>query len=63
MIGIGSKRNYIDLHALSLNTTYPPRPVPNSIADLDIVMDHCDFSQRKVCKLSFFAIVDLFNIL
>ncbi|KAI6162101.1 hypothetical protein EDD17DRAFT_1508393 [Pisolithus thermaeus] len=31
---------------------YPPRPVPGSVADLDSVMDHCDFSQnKKFCRV------------
>ena len=30
------------------NVAYPPRPVPGSAADLDIVMDNCDFSENKV---------------
>ncbi|KAJ7038308.1 glycosyltransferase family 32 protein [Mycena alexandri] len=32
------------------NVAYPPRPVPGSIADLDIVMEHCDFSEKKYVR-------------
>lgn len=43
--GIGPKRIYLDIQS---QQAYPPRPVPGSIADLDIVMQHCDFSEHKV---------------
>jgi WD repeat and SOF domain-containing protein 1 len=43
----GPKRVYLDIQSLPRNVAYPPRPVPGSIADLDIVMEHCDFSQSK----------------
>ena len=46
--GIGSKRVYLDIQARPPNVAYPPRPVPGSVIDLDIVMDHCDFSHNKV---------------
>lgn len=46
--GIGSKRVYLDIQAQPPNVAYPPRPVPGSVADLDIVMDNCDFSENKV---------------
>lgn len=46
--GIGSRRVYLDIRASPPNVAYPPRPVPGSVADLDIVMDHCDFSHGKV---------------
>lgn len=36
------------------NLAYPPRPVPGSVADLDVIMDHCDFSQGKVSILLLF---------
>lgn len=46
--GTGSKRVYLDIQSRPPNLAYPPRPVPGSIADLDIVMDHCDFTYGKV---------------
>ncbi|CAL1695281.1 unnamed protein product [Somion occarium] len=49
-LGIGSKRVYLDLQSQPPNVAYPPRPVPGSIADMDVVMDHCDFSQDKYVR-------------
>lgn len=49
--GIGSKRIYLDIQSAPENVAYPPRPVPGSVADLDIVMDHCDFTEKKVRSL------------
>ena len=51
--GIGSKRVYLDIQSQPPNIAYPPRPVPGSIADMDIIMKHCDFSQNKVCHFFF----------
>ena len=53
--GIGSKRVYLDIQARPPNVAYPPRPVPGSVADLDVVMEHCDFSQNKVCLIFFLS--------
>ena len=47
--GVGPKRVYLDIQSQPPNIAYPPRPVPGSIADMDIIMKHCDFSQNKVC--------------
>ena len=46
--GTGAKRIYLDIQSSPENIAYPPRPVPGSVADLDVVMDHCDFSEKKV---------------
>ncbi len=46
--GTGPKRAYLDIQSRPPNIAYPPRPVPGSIADMDIIMKHCDFSQNKV---------------
>lgn len=46
--GVGQRRIYLDIQSRPPNVAYPPRPVPGSIADLDIVMEHCDFSEKKV---------------
>ncbi|THV07675.1 hypothetical protein K435DRAFT_772530 [Dendrothele bispora CBS 962.96] len=48
--GIGPKRIYLDIQSHSANIAYPPRPVPGSIADMDIIMEHCDYSQRKYVR-------------
>ena len=47
-IGNGSRRVYPDIQAKPPNVAFPPRPIPGSVADLDLVMDHCDFSEKKV---------------
>jgi len=46
--GVGPKRVYLDIQSLPPSVSYPPRPVPGSVADLDVVMKHCDFSEGKV---------------
>jgi DDB1- and CUL4-associated factor 13 len=48
-IGRGPKRVYLDMQSSLPRVEYPPRPVPGSIADLDIVMSNCDFSTNQVC--------------
>lgn len=47
-LGIGAKRVYLDIQSKPPNVAYPPRPLPGSVADMDVVMEHCDFSQNKV---------------
>lgn len=47
-IGVGSRRAYIDIQAEPPNTAYPPRPPPGTVADLDVIMDNCDFDDHKV---------------
>ncbi|KAI9512833.1 glycosyltransferase family 32 protein [Russula earlei] len=46
--GHGPKRIYLDLQARPPNVAYPPRPVPGSVADLDIIMDLCEFPSNYV---------------
>ncbi len=46
--GTGVNRVYLDFQSQPPNVAYPPRPVPGSVVDFDIVMDHCDFSRKKV---------------
>lgn len=48
--GIGTKRTYLDLSTRPPNVAYPRRPVPGSVADLDVVMEHCDFSEKKYVR-------------
>ncbi|KAF5355904.1 hypothetical protein D9756_004160 [Leucocoprinus leucothites] len=48
--GRGPERIYLDLQSQPPNVAYPPRPVPGSVADLDIVMEHCDFSKKKFVR-------------
>ncbi|KAF7320089.1 Pyruvate kinase [Mycena kentingensis (nom. inval.)] len=47
--GVGARRVYLDNNQLK-NVAYPPRPVPGSLADLDIIMEHCDFSEKKYVR-------------
>ncbi|KAJ7293474.1 glycosyltransferase family 32 protein [Mycena rebaudengoi] len=48
--GIGPRRIYLDIQSQPPNVAYPPRPVPGSVSDLDIVMMHCDFSDKKYVR-------------
>ncbi|KAI5898419.1 uncharacterized protein SCHCODRAFT_02612047 [Schizophyllum commune H4-8] len=48
--GVGAQRVYLDIQSRPPNVAYPPRPVPGSAADLDIVMDNCDFSENKYVR-------------
>jgi len=45
-IGHGPKRVYLDIQARPPDVAYPPRPVPGSVADLDIIMDLCEFPSK-----------------
>ncbi|KAH9474820.1 hypothetical protein JR316_0013286 [Psilocybe cubensis] len=49
-IGTGAKRVYLDIQSQPPNVAYPPRPVPGSVADMDIIMKHCDFSKGKYVR-------------
>ncbi|KAG6866689.1 hypothetical protein C0993_007474, partial [Termitomyces sp. T159_Od127] len=42
------RRTYPDIQSVYPSVAYPPRPVPGSVADMDIIMAHCDFSADKV---------------
>ena len=44
--GHGPKRVYLDIQARAPDVAYPPRPVPGSVADLDIIMDLCEFPSK-----------------
>ncbi|KAJ6621628.1 hypothetical protein B0H10DRAFT_2162996 [Mycena sp. CBHHK59/15] len=48
--GVGPRRVYLDIQSQPPNVAYPPRPVPGSIGDLDVVMEHCDFSEKKYVR-------------
>ncbi|KAF7968227.1 hypothetical protein HWV62_31607 [Athelia sp. TMB] len=49
-VGTGSKRVYLDIKSSPPDVAYPPRPVPGSVADLDVIMEHCDFSEGKYVR-------------
>ena len=53
--GYGPNRVYIDIQANPSDIAYPPRPIPGSIADLDVIMDHCDFGTGKVFDHVFYS--------
>ncbi|KAG5647631.1 hypothetical protein DXG03_008984 [Asterophora parasitica] len=48
--GIGPRRTYLEIKSKPRNTAYPPRPVPGSVVDLDVIMDHCNFSEKKYVR-------------
>lgn len=48
--GAGPKRVYLDIQSHPPDVAYPPRPVPGSVADMDEIMRHCDFTQNKYVR-------------
>ncbi|RXW22911.1 hypothetical protein EST38_g2926 [Candolleomyces aberdarensis] len=48
--GQGPRRVYVSLEAQPPHVAYPPRPIPGSVADLDVVMAHCDYGKRKYVR-------------
>lgn len=57
--GVGPPRQYLRVprrqpHDASVSrrppSPFPPRPVPNSAIDFDVVMDNCDFSQDRYVR-------------
>ncbi|KAG6841917.1 hypothetical protein C0991_005097 [Blastosporella zonata] len=48
--GTGPNRTYLEVKHEPGNTAYPPRPVLGSVADLDVIMDNCDFSEKKYVR-------------
>ncbi|KAF8062244.1 glycosyltransferase family 32 protein, partial [Lyophyllum atratum] len=48
--GMGPKRVYLDIQSIYPNVAYPPRPMPGSVADMDIIMKHCNFSAAKYVR-------------
>ncbi|KZO95031.1 hypothetical protein CALVIDRAFT_565138 [Calocera viscosa TUFC12733] len=48
--GIGNLREYPEVRGTIPDVAYPPRPPPGSVADLDVVMQHCDFSSHKYVR-------------
>jgi hypothetical protein len=46
IIGHGPKHVYLDVQACPPDVAYPPRPVSGSIADLDLIMDLCNFPSK-----------------
>jgi len=59
--GHGPKRVYLDIQARTPDVAYPPRPVPGSVADLDIIMDLCEFPSKvgdDTLPTSFIAVAE-----
>lgn len=55
--GIGPQRTYYIVQNLSQDrdtVAYPPRPISGSIADFDIILEHCNFVNGKVSHAFFF---------
>ncbi|KAJ3987696.1 glycosyltransferase family 32 protein [Lentinula detonsa] len=48
--GTGFMRVYPEIQHNNLSIAFPPRPAPGSIADLDVVKQHCDFSSHKLVR-------------
>ncbi|KAF9651821.1 hypothetical protein BDM02DRAFT_3109888 [Thelephora ganbajun] len=48
--GVGLRRVYLDIRSPESEKSHPPRLVTGSIADLDIVMKHCDFSTNQYVR-------------
>ncbi|OBZ78884.1 hypothetical protein A0H81_00981 [Grifola frondosa] len=49
-LGTGAKRVYLDIQSKPPNVAYPPRPLQGSVADMDVIMEHCDFSTNKYVR-------------
>ncbi|SCV68190.1 BQ2448_311 [Microbotryum intermedium] len=52
MVPIGPGREYIELPLAggARHRAYPPRPIVGSALDMDVVMEHCDFSTRQYVR-------------
>ncbi|KAG6832315.1 hypothetical protein H0H92_003548 [Tricholoma furcatifolium] len=49
--GVGPQRTYLEVKNKPGSAgSYPPRPVPGSVADLDLIMENCDFSEKKYVR-------------
>ncbi|KAI9060592.1 hypothetical protein FKP32DRAFT_1595337 [Trametes sanguinea] len=49
-IGTGAERIYPEVKNRPPEFGHPPRPIPGSIIDLDIVFENCDFSSGKYVR-------------
>jgi DDB1- and CUL4-associated factor 13 len=56
-VGHGPQRVYLDVQARPPDVAYPPRPVPGSVADLDIIMDLCEYPSKV--RVSCLAILSM----
>ena len=46
--GTGAERIYPDVRNKPTEFGHPPRPIPGSAADLDRILEQCDFGTGKV---------------
>ncbi|KIK68993.1 hypothetical protein GYMLUDRAFT_213869 [Collybiopsis luxurians FD-317 M1] len=46
----GAGRAYQDGQSHGTNVAYPSRPLPGSVADLDVIMRHCDFATHSYVR-------------
>lgn len=51
-VGTGVQRIYPEVRHKPLEFGHPPRPIPGSIADLDRILEHCDYDTGKVIATS-----------
>ncbi|TBU45217.1 hypothetical protein BD309DRAFT_956637 [Dichomitus squalens] len=49
-IGTGAERIYPEVRNRPPDPWHPPRPIPGSIADLDKILEQCDFSAGKYVR-------------
>lgn len=49
-IGVGSRREYLNVTAQAPNLAYPPRVPPGSVADLDLLYEQCAFDTGKYVR-------------
>lgn len=51
--GAGPERTYANLSVIDPDAfAWPKRPAPGSAADLDVLLDHCDFSRGLVSRVA-----------
>ncbi|KAK0494817.1 hypothetical protein EDD18DRAFT_285053 [Armillaria luteobubalina] len=48
--GTGPKRFYLNVEAKPPDVAYAPRPIAGSVADLDVLMEHCDVSDNRYVR-------------
>lgn len=48
-VAVGPERVYLEI-PLPRNVVHPWRPTPGSVMDMEVIMEHCDYSQSKVCE-------------
>ncbi|KAI0778474.1 hypothetical protein BD413DRAFT_509566 [Trametes elegans] len=49
-VGTGAGRIYPEVKNRPSDYGHPPRPIPGSVADLDIILEHCDFATGKYVR-------------